>query len=79
MVAALMVSSPRGSNHCNHKEVLSMASKQALLKLIPIVVAVCIGGFGGSAIAAGDTTKSDQPKVDCKKYPEHRDCKAKGS
>ena len=56
-----------------------MASKHALLKLVPIVVAVCIGGFAGSAIAAGDTTKSDQPKVDCKKYPEHRDCKAKGN
>ncbi len=56
-----------------------MASKQALLKLVPIIVAVCIGGFGGTAIAAGDTTNADAPKVDCKKYPEHRDCREKAN
>jgi len=54
-----------------------MAPKQALLKIVPIVVAACLGSFAGSVIAAGDTTRADQPKVDCKKYPEHRDCKAK--
>lgn len=54
-----------------------MAPKQALLRLVPIVVAACLGASGGSVIAAGDTTKSDQPKIDCNKYPEHHDCKAK--
>jgi hypothetical protein len=52
-----------------------MASKQAFLKLVPIIVAACIGGFSGSVLAAGDTTNADQPKVDCQKNPEHRDCK----
>jgi len=56
-----------------------MRPKQTLLKFVPIIVATCLGAFGGSVIAATDTTNADQPKVDCKKYPEHRDCKAKGS
>lgn len=56
-----------------------MAPKQALLKIVPILLAACLGGYGGSVIAAGDTTRADQPKVDCKKYPEHRDCKAKSN
>lgn len=56
-----------------------MTSKQALLKIFPIVVAACLGGHGGGAIAASDTARADQPKVDCKKYPEHRDCKAKAN
>ncbi|MGB8435676.1 MAG: hypothetical protein WCE38_15585 [Burkholderiales bacterium] len=54
-----------------------MAPKQALLKVVPIVVAACIGGFGGSVLAAGDTTSADQPKVDCQKTPQHPDCKGK--
>ena len=53
-----------------------MKSKQALLKLLPIVLAACLGGYGASVIAAGDT-KADQPKVDCKKYPENEACKGK--
>ena len=54
-----------------------MASKQALLKVIPIVLAACLAGYGGAVIAAGDS-QADQPKVDCKKYPENEACKAKG-
>ena len=52
-----------------------MASKLALLRIIPIVAAVCIGSFAGSVIAASDTVQADQAKVDCKKNPEHQDCK----
>jgi hypothetical protein len=52
-----------------------MTSKQALLKIVPIVLAACLGGYGGSVIAASDTTQAEKPKVDCQKYPEHRDCK----
>jgi hypothetical protein len=54
-----------------------MTSKQALLKIVPIVLAASLGSYGGSVIAASGTTPSDQPKVDCKKDPEHRDCMAK--
>ncbi len=53
-----------------------MMSKQALLKVLPIVLAACLSGYGGSVIAAGDT-KADQPKVDCKKNPENQACKGK--
>ena len=56
-----------------------MARKQALLRIIPILLAACLGGYGGSVLAAGDTTQADQPKVDCKKYPEHQDCKNKAN
>jgi hypothetical protein len=55
-----------------------MTSKQ-LLRIIPIVVAMCLGGYGAGVIAAGATTQSDQQKVDCKKYPEHQDCKTKAN
>ena len=54
-----------------------MAPKQAFRKLVPVILAACIGGIGGNVLAAGDTTKADQPKVDCQKNPEHKDCKGK--
>jgi len=52
-----------------------MTSKLALLRIIPIVAVLCLGSFAGSVIAAGDTGQAE--KVDCKKYPEHQDCKGK--
>jgi hypothetical protein len=55
----------------------SMASKQAFFKAIPILVAACFVGVASSAIAAEKSAQADQPKVDCKKYPEHQECKGK--
>jgi hypothetical protein len=54
-----------------------MAPKQAFFRAIPILVAACFVGVASSAIAADKTTQADQTKVDCKKYPEHQDCKGK--
>lgn len=56
-----------------------MAPKQVFLKAIPIFVAACFVGIAGSAFAAGGTTKAEQPKVDCKKYPENEACKGKSN
>lgn len=54
-----------------------MAAIQAFRKAIPILVAACFVGVAASAMAAGETTKAEQPKVDCKKSPENAACKGK--
>ena len=42
-----------------------------------ILVAACLAGAAGTAFAAqGDTAQAD-PKVDCKKSPNHPDCDKK--
>jgi hypothetical protein len=54
-----------------------MTPKDTLRKLFAIVLAACFAGLAGTAWAAPDTPGQSDQKVDCKKLPNHPDCKGR--
>jgi len=54
-----------------------MTPKDTLRKTVAIVLAACFTALAGAAFAGSDAPGQTDQKADCKKTPNHPDCKGK--